>query len=135
VDPFLATSVYLLVEQISRARLPKFAFACGVLALFWNFSGYLDQIMWIMLISFGLSTLSVYFYCRYLDSGRATPDYFVISLLLFFVASATYSIQFGVPIAVFLLGLFRRLETTGDRRLSSAASGAIKDTVFLVSYL
>src|SRR5262249_36159181 len=38
VDLFLAASVYLLVNQISRARLPKFAFACGVLALFWNFS-------------------------------------------------------------------------------------------------
>jgi hypothetical protein len=53
VDPFLATSVYLLVHQISRARLPKFAFACGVLVLFWNFSGYVEQIIWITLISFG----------------------------------------------------------------------------------
>ena len=130
VDLFLAASVYLLVDQISRARLPKFAFACGVLVLFWNFSGYIEQIMWITLISFGLSILSVYFYCRYLDSGRATADYLVISLLLFFVALATYSIQCGVPIAVFLLGLFRRQETTGGWRLSSAACGAIKDTVF-----
>jgi hypothetical protein len=53
----------------------------------------------------------------------------VISLLLFFVALATYSIQCGVPIAVFLLGLFRRQETEGWR-LSSAIRGAIKDTVF-----
>jgi hypothetical protein len=130
VDLFLAASVYLLVDQICRARLPKFAFACGVLVLFWNFSGYLDQIMWIMLISFGLSILSVYFYCRYLDSGRATAEYFVISLLLFFVALATYSIQCGGPIAVFLFGLFRRQEMTGDRRWSSAVCGAIKDTAF-----
>jgi hypothetical protein len=135
VDLFLAASVYLLVDQISRARLPKFAFACGVLVLFWNFSGYVEQIMWITLVSFGLSILSVYFYCRYLDSGRATAVYFVISLLLFFVALATYSIQCGVPIAVFLLGLFRRQETTGGWRWSSAAWGAIKDTFFLVSYL
>ena len=82
------------------------------------------------MISLGLSVLSVYFYCRYLDSGRATADYFVISLLLFFVALATYSIQCGVPVAVFLLGLFRRQETTGGWRLSSAVRGAIKDTVF-----
>src|SRR6516164_2263227 len=124
VDLFLAASVYLLVNQISRARLPKFAFACGMLVLFWNFSGYIEQILWIPLIAFGLSILSVYFYCRYLDSGRATADYLVISLLLFFVALATYSIQCGVPIAVFLLGLFRRQETTGGWRLSSAAWGA-----------
>jgi hypothetical protein len=130
VDLFLAASVYLLVDQISRAKLPKFAFACGVLVLFWNFSGYVEQILWIPLISLGLSVLSVYFYCRYLDSGRATADYFVISLLLFFVALATYSIQCGVPIAVFLLGLFRRQEATGGWRLSSAVRGAIKDTVF-----
>jgi hypothetical protein len=130
VDLFLAASVYLLVDQISRARLPKFAFACGVLVLFWNFSGYFEQILWIPLIAFALSILSVYFYCRYLDSGRATADDFVISLLLFFVALATYSIQCGVPIAVFLLSLFRRQERTGGRRWSSAICGAIKDTVF-----
>jgi hypothetical protein len=130
VDLFLATSVYLLVDKISHARLPKFAFACGVLVLFWNFSGYFEQIMWIPLIAFGLSMLSVYFYCHHLDSGRATADYLVISLLLFFVALATYSIQCGVPIAVFLLGLFRRQETTGGWRLSSVVWGAIKDTLF-----
>src|SRR5271166_5611518 len=130
VDLFLAASVYLLVNQISRGRLPKFAFACGVLVLFWNFSGYVEQILWVPLISLALSILSVYFYCRYVDSGRATADYFVIGLLLFFVALATYSIQCGVPIAVFLLGLFRRQETTGGRRLSSAVYGAIKDTFF-----
>jgi len=130
VDLFLAASVYLLVDKISYARLPKFAFACGVLVLFWNFSGYVEQIQWIPLIALGLSMLSIYFYCRYLDSGRATADYLVISLLLFFVALATYSIQCGVPIAVFLLGLFRRQETTGGWRWSSAVCGAIKDTVF-----
>jgi hypothetical protein len=130
VDLFLAASVYLLVNQISRARLPKFAFACGVLVLLWNFSGYEEQILWIPLIAFGFSILSVYFYCRYLDSGRATADDLVISLLLFFVGLATYSIQCGVPVAVFLLGLFRRQETTGGWRLSSAVCGAIKDTVF-----
>jgi hypothetical protein len=130
VDLFIATSVYLLVNQISRAKLPKFAFACGVFVLFWNFSGYIEQIMWIPLIAFGLSTLSVYFYCRYLDSGRATADYLVISLLLFFIALATYSIQCGVPIAVFLLGLFRRQETAKGRRFSSAVWGATKDAFF-----
>jgi len=130
VDLFLAASVYLLVDRISRARLPKFAFACGVLVLFWNYSGYVEQILWIPLTALGLSILSVYFYCRYLDSGRATADYLVISLLLFFVALATYSIQCGVPIAVFLLGLFRRQETTGGWRFSTTVCGAIKDTVF-----
>ena len=131
VDLFLATSVYLLVDKISRARLPKFALACGVSVLLWNFSGYVEQILWVPLIAFAFSMLSVYFYCRYLDSGRATAEYFVISLLLFFVALATYSIQCGVPIAVILLGLFRRPETTGSRRLSPAVIwGAIKDTLF-----
>jgi len=128
VDLFLAASVYLLVNQISRARLPKFAFACAILVLFWNFSGFLEQIMWIPLTALAFSILSVYSYCRYLDSGRAKADYLVISLLLFFAALT--SIQCGLPIAVFLLGLFRRPETTGSWRLSSAVRGAIKDTAF-----
>ena len=130
VDLFLAVSVYLLVKQISRARLLKFALACGVLVIFWNFSGFLEQILWLPLLALGFSILSVYFYCRYLDSGRAAADDFVISLLLFFIALATYSIQCGVPIAVFLLGLFRRQETTEGRRLSATVCGAIKDTAF-----
>jgi hypothetical protein len=128
VDLFLATSVYLLVNQISRARLPKFAFACAVLVLFWNFSAYVEQILWIPLTALGFSILSVYFYCRYLDSGRATAVYLGISLLFFLMALATYSIQCGVPIAVFLLGLFRRQETTGSWRLSATVYGAIKET-------
>ncbi len=139
VDLFLAVSVYLLVDQVSRARIPKFACACGVLVLFWNFSAYVEQILWVTLIAFGLSILSVYFYCRYLDSGRAAAEYFVVSLLLFFMALATYSIQCGVPIAVFLLGLFRRQETTRAWRLSSAAFTATKDAflfcVLLVLFL
>jgi hypothetical protein len=130
VDLFLAASVYLLVNQITRARLPKFAFACGVLVLFWNFSGFLEQIMWITLTSFGFSMLSVYFYCRYLDSCRTKADDFVISLLLFFVALATYTIQCGVPVAVFLLSLLRQRETTGGGRLSATVGQAIKDTAF-----
>ena len=131
-DLFLAASVYLLVNRISRGRLPKFAFACGVLVLFWNFSASLEQILWIPLISLGLSILSVYFYCRYLDSGKATANDFGISLLLFFVALGTYSIQCGVPIAVFLLGLFRRQETIGGWRRSSALYGALKDAFYFV---
>jgi hypothetical protein len=130
VDLFLATSVYLLVNQICRARLPKLAFACGVLVLFWNFSGFLEQITWIPLTSFAFSILSVYFYCRYLDSGRAKADNFVVSLLLFFVALATYTIQCGLPIAVFLLALSRRKETNEGRSLSARMWGAIKDTLF-----
>ena len=86
--------------------------------------------MWISLTSLAFSILSVYFYCRYLDSGRAKADYLVVSLLLFFVALATYTIQCGVPIAVVLLSLFHRRDTAKGWRFSSAVCGAIKDTVF-----
>jgi hypothetical protein len=129
VDLFLAISVYLLVDRIIRARLPKFALACGVLVLFWNFSGLVAQLMWIPLTAFAFSILSICFYCRYLDSERTRPNDLAISLLLFFVALATYTIQCGVPFAVFLLGLFRRQEAVGGRRLSATVGGTIKDTV------
>jgi len=130
VDLFLAASVYLLVNQISRAKLPKFALACGVLVLFWNFSQYEEQILWLPLLALGFSILSVYFYGRYLDSGRTAANCFVISLLLFLVALATYSIQCGVPLAVLVLGLCRRPETIKGGRWSATLGGAIKDAVF-----
>src|SRR6516164_8701485 len=129
VDLFLAASVYLLVNQISRGKLPKFALACGVLVLFWNFSAYQEQILWLPLLALGFSILSVYFYCRYLDLGGTAADGFVISLLLFLVALATYSIQCGVPLAVLVLGLCRRQETIKGGRWS-ATLGAIKDAFF-----
>jgi hypothetical protein len=130
VDLFLASSVYLLVDRLMRRRLAKFAIACGVLVLFWNFSSYKEQIPWIPLTALGFSVLSVYFYCRYLDSGRSTADNFVISVLLFLVALGTYTIQCGVPVAVLLLGLFRRQETREGGRFSSAVYTAVKDTFF-----
>jgi hypothetical protein len=130
VDLFLAVSVYLLINEICRGKLPKLAFGCGVLVLLWNFSAYQEQILWTMLISFGFSILSAYFYCRYLDSAKAAGEYFAVSLLLFFVALATYSIQSGVPGAVLLLGLFRPREKTGNLGLSYAAAvGAARDAI------
>jgi hypothetical protein len=130
VDLFLAISTYLLINQICRGKLPKMAFGCGVLVLFWNFSAYLDQIQWTMLISFGFSILSAYFYCRYLASAKPAGEYFAVSLLLFFVALATYSIQSGVPGAVLLLGLFHHREKAGNLGLTYAgAVRAVRDSI------
>jgi hypothetical protein len=135
LDLFLAVSVFLLINQIGRGKSPRLALACGILVLLWNFSGYLEQIMITMLIALGFSVLSVFFYCRYLDGNRKVPEHLVLSLLLFFVALGTYSIQSGVPLAVFFLAMLRRpdaaeaVASTGER-----FQRAVVDTALYVGF-
>jgi hypothetical protein len=104
LDLALAVSAALLVDELNQGRRRVFALACGLLVLLWNFSHYVEQILFVMLIALALSLLSVYFYARYLNARRMASEQLAISLLLFLAALATYSIQSGVPLAVALLG-------------------------------
>lgn len=105
LDLFMAMSVGLLISELNRGKRPLFAFVVSCFVLLWNFSGYVEQVMFIMLIAIGFSLLSVYFYVRYLNAMRVGGENLALSLLAFLVALATYSIQCGVPLAVLILGL------------------------------
>lgn len=104
LDLFLACSVALFINELFRGRRPALALGFGLLVLIWNFSGYIEQVLFVMLVALGFSVLSLHFYLCYLNSRRLTAGWLVLSLLAFLIALATYSIQCGVPLAIALFG-------------------------------
>lgn len=107
IDPFLAIVTYLLLNRLGRKECQLFAFCVAAMVLIWNFSLYYNQIMWNFLGALGFTLLTLYFYCRYLDAQRKGGANLALALICYFVAFATYTLQSGAVIGIFLLSLFR----------------------------
>lgn len=132
VDLFLGMATLLLVYELLHRRHAWLAVWTAIIVLFWNFSAYLEQILFVMLIALGFSLTSIYAYLIYLHSDRTRHGYLVASLMMFFIALATYSIQCGVPLAILVLCLADALQ----RRAGPERTKAFKDTLFdLLGYL
>src|ERR1700733_6472938 len=109
VDLVLASITFLLIDQLGKKQQRAFALTCAILVSLWNFSFYYnEQIMWNFLMALGLTTSSVLFYVKFLDAGRKQGRYLALSLLLYFAAFCTYSIQCGAVLANFCLALLRK---------------------------
>jgi hypothetical protein len=134
VDLFLAISVLMLVDRLGRGRHRLFAMSCAVLTLLWTFTGYTDQIMWNFLGALGVSLLMLWAYCKYVDSGRVAAVYLGISLVLYLVAIATYTLQCSTGIGVFAIGLLRiQVPARGLRASLARMRSAAVDTALYVS--
>ncbi|MEO8401139.1 MAG: hypothetical protein ABI597_04990 [Gammaproteobacteria bacterium] len=125
VDLFLAISTLLMVNELLKNRRPWIAVWTAILVLVWNFSAYLEQVLLIMLISIGFSILSIYFYLVYLRTDRMQHGYLIASLITFFIALGTYTLQCGTPLAIIAISLIDAINrpTLADRKK------ALKDTV------
>jgi hypothetical protein len=101
----LAFSSYLLVITIAGRRARPFALALAVLILFWVANRFTDQLVWNVQAALAASLLSVATYARFLTGGRRSYHLYSASLVLWFVAFATYSIQCGAALAIGYLAL------------------------------
>jgi hypothetical protein len=110
INPFLACVSYLLFDQLGRGRAKGFAFSVALVVLFWTFNSRYNHIQWNFFGAVGFTLLALYFYCRYLDSGRSQASGLVLALLCYLVAISTYTLQTGAPIGIFLLALLRATE-------------------------
>jgi hypothetical protein len=109
VDLALAVITFFLIDQLGKKQHRAFALTCAILVSLWNFSFYYnEQIMWNFLMALGLTASSSLFYVKFLDAGRRQGRYLAVSLLLYFAAFSTYSIQCGALIANFCLALLRK---------------------------
>jgi hypothetical protein len=109
VDLVLAVITFFLIDQLGKKQHRAFALTCAILVSLWNFSFYYnEQIMWNFLMALGLTASSSLFYVKFLDAGRKQGRYLAVSLLLYFAAFSTYSIQCGALIANFCLALLRK---------------------------
>ncbi len=108
VDPLLALATFFLLDQIGEGRQRPFALTCATLVLFWNFCIYYnEQIMWNFLMALCLTLSSIWSYCKFVDSGRSKATYMSLSLVLYFAAFTSYTIQCGALVANFLLACLR----------------------------
>lgn len=110
INPFLACCSYLLLDQLARGRAKAFAFSVALVVMLWTFTSSYSHIQWNFYGAAGFTLLSLYFYCRYLDSDRAQASGFVLALICYLVAISTYTLQTGAVIGVFFLALMRTSE-------------------------
>lgn len=133
IDPYLAIITFILLDRIGRFKCRTFAFCVALVVLFWNFSAYYEQIMWNFLGALGLTLLSIFFYCRYLDNNRLSKYDLPLSMLFYFIAIATYTLQCGAIIAIGLLGLFRHSDS---EPLKARIKSTTKDvSLFLILFI
>lgn len=108
IDPFLSITIFLLLNQLSRGKNHFFCFCVALTVLFWNFSSYYEQIIWEFLSALNLNLLSIYFYCKYVDTNRSRGDLLALALISYLVAIATYTLQSGAVIAIACIAFFRQ---------------------------
>lgn len=120
VNPFLSVSTYLLLDRLGRGQSRFFAFSVALVIIFWSFTGRFDHIQWNMFGAMGCALLSIFFYCRHIDEERRNSRNIVLSLLLYFVAIASYTLQSGAIVAVLLLALLRDKSPLTVRRAQAA---------------
>jgi len=107
VDLACALSILILIHQLGRGRHDFFAFSCALLSLLWNFGYRLDNILWVFLGALCLSLLSLWAYCKYVDTNRKKGRYLALSLIFYLLAIGTYTLQASAFLPVFVLALFR----------------------------
>jgi hypothetical protein len=117
----LALSTYCLLLTVAGPRFRSFALGLAIAVVFWMPNGYLEQIFWNYEGALAFSLLSIAAYAQFLRSGRRAYQLYATSLVAFFIAFATYTIQCGAMLAVAYLALRRTPEHTPfDVKQSSA---------------
>src|SRR5262249_1733286 len=107
------------------------ALALGILIVFWMANRYTEQIIWNFHVALCASLLSVATYAHFFNGGRRSTLLAGLSIVLYFVAITTYSIQFGSVFAIGYLALRRTWGTQADHR-SDVVAGvtlAVRDTI------
>jgi hypothetical protein len=107
MDPLLAMAAFLLLDRLTCGRNRFYALSTALVILVWNFSRYFEQITWNFLGALALSLFCIWAYLVYADSSRKRVGYYALSLLLWFGAFATYTLQSGAIFAIALIAFVR----------------------------
>src|SRR5208337_4079443 len=105
----LAFSSYLLVITVAGCRARAFALALAVLIIFWMANRYTEQIIWNFQGALAVSILSVVAYARFIAMARRPYPLYALSVILWFLAFTTYTIQCGAVVAISYLALRQAL--------------------------
>jgi hypothetical protein len=119
VTVLLAFSSYLLVITVAARGARAFALALALLVSVWMANRFPDQIIWNFQGALAASMLSVATYARFVTDPRRPYYLYALSLVLWFVAFATYTIQCGAVLAVGYLALRRGSPSPRKNRIGS----------------
>jgi hypothetical protein len=128
-------ATYFLVLELTGEKARIFALGVALVVALWMPNGYLDQIYWVFQLALIASIVCVLAYTRFLNGGRSDHRWYALSLVCWFLAICSYSIQCGAAVAVGYLAFTRGAETSegGWRRLAAKLSAAITDTAAYVA--
>ena len=127
VAALLALSAYYMVVTVAGCRSRSFGLALGILIVFWMANRYTEQMIWNFHVALCASLLSVATYAHFIKGERRSYLLGGTSIVLYFVAIATYTIQCGAVLAIGYLALRRTWATEADHR-----SGIFKGVILAI---
>lgn len=132
LDPILAIIIYLLFNQTFKNKFKLYSFTVAFTVLMWNYSAYYEQITWVFLFALSFTLLSILFYLKYVDNNRSQAEYLAFSLIFYFVAIATYTLQSGAILAVAGIALFRDKSSIAIKFKQAVIDSSIFAAIFII---
>jgi hypothetical protein len=102
----LAIFSYLLFLGVGGRGGRPFALAVGVLIAAFSANGYLDNLQWPLVGVLTVSLLSILSYVYFLEGNREVYGWYAASLILWFVALTSYTLQSGAILAIAVLAFW-----------------------------
>lgn len=124
---FVGITAYLLFTELTRSQ--PFAFSVGLLCALYVGDVRLDDVMWVFVIALGFTFLTMQLFARFCKGGRKNYHLLAGSLLAWFVALGTYTIQMGAIAGVFFIAYRAR------RSLLGALSDTAPYAAFLILFI
>jgi len=103
----LALSSYCMVVTVAGRQSRLFALGLGILVTFWMSNRFTDQIIWNFQGALAASLISVAAYAEFLRNERRSYLLYAVSIISWFIAFASYTIQCGAVLAIGYLALRR----------------------------
>jgi hypothetical protein len=129
----LALSAYFMVVTVAGRQSRSFALALAVVIVFWMANRYLEQIIWNFQGALCASLVSVAAYAQFVNGGKRSYLLYGTSIVTWFIAFATYTIQCGAVLAIGYLALRRGMSSKHDpnqpQSALKVASIAVCDTI------
>jgi hypothetical protein len=97
---------YLVLVETAGPRSRHVALAVGILIAVFSANGYLDNLQWPLLGVLSVSLATIWTYLQFAKSGRRTYGWYGASLVLWFVALASYTLQSGAALAIGLIAVW-----------------------------
>jgi hypothetical protein len=96
----LAISTYYMVLMVAGRQARIFALGLAVSVVVWMANGYREQVIWNFQGALAASLLSVATYAHFIAGGRRRYFLYAVSIIAWFIAFATYTIQCGAVLAI-----------------------------------